>query len=106
MSAVRVCLVGDLHRNGFRKLDFIRIWRAYEVGWDVLLYPLPCLPRTVWQHHLAMITPLQVGSMQSYFREILRFIDRLGPTEWVLVLGVVIVIGLVCMKGFGSRSNY
>ena len=44
--------------------------------------------------------------MQSFFREILRLIDRLGPTEWVLVLGVVIVIGLVCMKGFGSRSSY
>lgn len=44
--------------------------------------------------------------MQSLFRDILRAIDRLGPTEWVVVLGVVIVIGLVCMKGFGSRSHY
>lgn len=44
--------------------------------------------------------------MESLFRQILRVIDRLGPTEWVLVLGVVIVIGFFSMKGFGSRSDY
>jgi O-antigen/teichoic acid export membrane protein len=70
------------------------------------LYPFPCLSRTIWQWISATIMTLLVGSMQSYFREILRFIDRMGPTEWVLVLGVVIVIGFFCMKGFGSRSNY
>ncbi len=44
--------------------------------------------------------------MEYLMRESLRAIDRLGPTEWVLVLGAVILVGLVCMRGFGSRSNY
>ncbi len=44
--------------------------------------------------------------MQQIIQSALRTIDRLGPTEWVLVLGGVIVVGLFCMRGFGSRSGY
>ena len=44
--------------------------------------------------------------MEYFLSETLRTVDRMGPTEWVVALGVVIVIGVVCMRGFGSRSNY
>lgn len=44
--------------------------------------------------------------MEYLIREALRTIDRMGPTEWALLLGAVIVIGLFCMRGFGSRSSY
>jgi len=45
-------------------------------------------------------------TMEHLLRTLLRTIDRLGPTEWAVALGAAIVIGFVCMRGFGSRSNY
>ena len=30
----------------------------------------------------------------------------LGPHQWVMILGGLIVVGLICCRGFGSRSNY
>lgn len=90
------------HQTTFRKLDLIEFSGHNAPSATALPLPTPCrsakFPTT--------ITPLWVDQMQSLFRQILRVIDRLGPTEWVVVLGVVIVIGLVCMKGFGSRSSY
>jgi hypothetical protein len=44
--------------------------------------------------------------MYHIWREIVRYADRLGPHEWFLVLAAMIVVGLVCMRGFGSRSKY
>ncbi len=44
--------------------------------------------------------------MEYYLQQILRMIERMGPSEWILVLAAVIVVGLTCMRGFGSRSNY
>lgn len=44
--------------------------------------------------------------MERYWCEILRVIDRMGTQEWLLVLGGMIIFGLFCMKGFGSRSKY
>jgi len=44
--------------------------------------------------------------MVTLFQETLDAIDRLGPTEWALALGAVIVVGFICLRGFGSRSNY
>ena len=38
--------------------------------------------------------------------EVIRYADRLSPQQWLLVLGVVIIIGLFCLRGFGSRSQY
>ena len=40
------------------------------------------------------------------YREIMRYADRMGPHEWFLMMGAMIVVGLICMRGFGSRSQY
>jgi hypothetical protein len=40
------------------------------------------------------------------WREITRHIDHMGPQEWLLVLAAMIVVAVVCMRGFGSRSQY
>jgi hypothetical protein len=40
------------------------------------------------------------------FRDLMRFVDQMSMQEWLLVLAGVIVIGLVCMRGFGSRKDY
>jgi hypothetical protein len=44
--------------------------------------------------------------LYDLIREIFRYADRLDPQQWLLVLVVVIIIGAICMRGLGSRSNY
>ena len=44
--------------------------------------------------------------MGYLWREILRYVDRMGPQEWLLVLAAMIVVAFFCMRGFGSRSQY
>lgn len=44
--------------------------------------------------------------MGQIYREVVRFIEHMDAQEWVLALLGVVVVGLVCMRGFGSRSNY
>ena len=44
--------------------------------------------------------------MGGLWRKAMRIIENLDNHEWALVLLVVVVIGCLCMRGFGSRSNY
>lgn len=45
--------------------------------------------------------------MLSYlWRHILLTIDRMDMQDWVLVLAGMIVVAVVCMRGYGSRSSY
>ena len=44
--------------------------------------------------------------MYHVYRQVVHCIDRMGPQEWVLVLAAMIVVGCVCLRGFGSRSKY
>jgi hypothetical protein len=44
--------------------------------------------------------------MGYLWREILRYADRMGPREWFLVLAAMLIVAVVCMRGFGSRSQY
>lgn len=45
-------------------------------------------------------------TMSHLWRDAMRFIDRMDTQQWMFVLVGMIVLGLVCMRGFGSRSNY
>jgi hypothetical protein len=47
-----------------------------------------------------------MGTINYFIREILHLANRLDPQQWLLVLVVLIIIGLVCLRGFGSRSQY
>jgi hypothetical protein len=42
----------------------------------------------------------------NWIRQIIHYAGRLDPQQWLLVLGVAIVVGLLCLRGFGSRSQY
>jgi hypothetical protein len=42
----------------------------------------------------------------NWIRSVIHYADRLNPQQWLLVLGAVIIIGLLCMRGFGSRKQY
>lgn len=35
-----------------------------------------------------------------------RFTDRLSLREWTVVFVAVIIAGAICLRGFGSRTNY
>jgi hypothetical protein len=38
--------------------------------------------------------------------QLMRFIDRLDRTEYLVLAVIAISIGFFCLKGFGSRTNY
>lgn len=44
--------------------------------------------------------------MSHFVRELIHYVDRMGPQQWFIVLAVVVVIGALCLRGFGSRSKY
>lgn len=42
----------------------------------------------------------------NFWRHALMTIDRMDMQDWVMVLFSMIVVAFVCMRGFGSRTNY
>ncbi len=44
--------------------------------------------------------------MGELLNDLLRYVDQMGRGEWLLVVAVGLAIGLVCMRGLGSRSSY
>ena len=44
--------------------------------------------------------------MGEFFHQVMCWVERQQAQDWLLWLTLVAVIGLVCMRGFGSRSGY
>ncbi len=44
--------------------------------------------------------------LSQFFRDAGRFVDNMTVQQWLYALVAVILLGLVCLRGFGSRSNY
>ena len=44
--------------------------------------------------------------MSYYFNMMLRYLDRFNEHQWIWLLFAIVLFGLYCMRGFGSRSNY
>ena len=44
--------------------------------------------------------------MDQFCREVMRFIEGMDAQDWLLALLAVVGVGLFCMRGFGSRSDY
>ncbi len=44
--------------------------------------------------------------MSRVVNELMRYVDHMGVQQWMLVLIVAIGLGMLCLRGFGSRSNY
>lgn len=40
------------------------------------------------------------------YYDLMRHVERMDPQEWLLALIGVVIVGLICMRGFGSRSSY
>jgi hypothetical protein len=47
-----------------------------------------------------------VFAMSHYWHELWRHVDHMGSQDWLLVLAAMIGVAFVCMRGFGSRSQY
>lgn len=37
---------------------------------------------------------------------VMHWADRLRPQEWLLILAVAIIVGAICLRGFGSRKKF
>lgn len=37
---------------------------------------------------------------------VLRYLEGLSLREWLWVLIGVVIVGVICLRGFGSRSSY
>ncbi len=37
---------------------------------------------------------------------VLRYLEGLSLREWLWVLIGVVIVGAICLRGFGSRSTY
>lgn len=37
---------------------------------------------------------------------VFSFINSLGPQGWGLIAVVLVTVGVICMRGYGSRDNY
>ena len=52
----------------------------------------------------------QIDAVSLYFKGLLidtwRWFAMLDHQEWIVVLALVSCCGFLCMRGFGSRSNY
>jgi len=44
--------------------------------------------------------------MGGWYRDFMSYIDHLGRGEWLFVAMVGLAIGVICMRGLGSRSTY
>ena len=44
--------------------------------------------------------------LSTVMRQISRLICNLDPAEWAVVAVVVVGIGVLCMRGYGSRDTY
>lgn len=44
--------------------------------------------------------------MSRYLNTFMSYVNGWGLWEWVLIGMAVLVVGMFCMRGFGSRSNY
>ena len=44
--------------------------------------------------------------MQRLLHEFVSFFERLDMQQWLMLLIAVVVVGMFCLRGFGSRSGY
>jgi hypothetical protein len=49
---------------------------------------------------------LMMYYLHDLYYQLLNYANRLTPQQWVMVLTVTLVLGMLCLRGYGSRSNY
>ena len=46
------------------------------------------------------------SQMWKYHGQLMNWVDHLSRWDWTIIMFGVVVIGAICMRGFGSRTNY
>lgn len=44
--------------------------------------------------------------MGHLLRDVLRYVENMNAQEWIVFAAVGIIIGVLCMRGLGTRSNF
>jgi hypothetical protein len=44
--------------------------------------------------------------VNHFIDQVFRYADRFSPAEWTMLLVAMVLLGVLCLRGFGSRSNY
>jgi hypothetical protein len=44
--------------------------------------------------------------VEHIWQDLMRYGSHMGAQQWFWVLAAMIVVAVVCMRGFGSRSQY
>ena len=44
--------------------------------------------------------------IQSVAYSAMRTVNHMGPQQWLIACGLLMLVGLLCLRGFGSRNNY
>ncbi|MHC4405325.1 MAG: hypothetical protein ACYTG0_37235 [Planctomycetota bacterium] len=44
--------------------------------------------------------------MGQWYRVVMQYIENMDIQEWLVAFFGVVVVGLFCLRGFGSRSDY
>ena len=44
--------------------------------------------------------------ISTFLNQINRFVCSLNPSEWAVVGVICVVLGVLCMRGYGSRDTY
>ena len=45
-------------------------------------------------------------TVYRFWQHVVHTANSMGTHEWMLAMAAVIVLGLFCVRGFGSRSKY
>jgi len=48
----------------------------------------------------------EAPAVHRFITYVAHAIDRMDMQDWVVVLFIMILVGWICMRGYGSRSNY
>ncbi len=47
-----------------------------------------------------------MGYFYQFYDQTMQFIQRLTMQQWLYVLRGAVVIGVLCLRGFGSRTSF
>jgi hypothetical protein len=42
----------------------------------------------------------------TIFKTTIRFFNHMGPSGWMMTMLLVAAIGVLCLRGFGSRASH
>jgi len=44
--------------------------------------------------------------MWHLYNDLMRYVQRMDPEEYFVLVVLAVAVGLLCLRGFGSRSTY